>query len=278
MNNEDKRFKQINRIATPIKIEEQIEKLEEFEPKEEITSIDTSAKKKKEIKPDLIFKILIILLIIGIVASSLYLILPSINNSNKLKYNDITTTKEMNTISVFLSVNLSNESYLTNGNVYKASNIFNISINNKNIEVNGKNVATAQKVLSSVGLIEDLLLFTKEDNDKKTLYIVDKYANVILELNDLNGKKIMNSIDAISYTPTNVIIKASSVSNDIIYLDNMNVSICDDETLANKVINLNTSVITYYSLSYLENHKFSELSSTYDVNLYDYRVSNGYCN
>ena len=283
MNNEDKRFKQINRIATPIKIDEQGNKIEET--KEVVQVAKESARNKKEINPNLVFKILIVILLIGIIFSFLYLLKLDNNNSN-LKYNDITTTKAIEELSGFSGLNLSESEYLANGKEYKVGNLFTISINNSNILINGKSVVTGENVLSNIGLVDDLILFTTENGNirSKTLYAFDKDGKKYLELYHIeNGMVISSEKDSIKYSPTGVIIKASNVINDNIYLDNnINqknpISICNDELLLNYSVLPNTNVISYYTFDYLEDHKFSEINSYYNVTLNDYRLNNNYCN
>ena len=65
MNNEDKRFKQINRIATPIRVDENGQRIEEpkvDQPVENTVKIKKTEVKKKKLKKETILEALIIMI------------------------------------------------------------------------------------------------------------------------------------------------------------------------------------------------------------------------
>ncbi|MCH5166636.1 MAG: hypothetical protein J1F35_01965 [Erysipelotrichales bacterium] len=287
MNNEDKRFKTINRVATPIQLDKDGNEIKE--QMVAITPENVTTKKvkkqKKEVDINLVLKVLIVLLVIGNLSCLVYLFVPNAGSS-KIKYNDVPADVSDDAFSIFTSKTVEKNDHLTDGKEYKINDRFKIKIINREVLVNGKKITDADKVSSEIGLIDDLIMFTTENNNirSKALYAVDEKGTKYLDIHNIeNGKVIMNDAKSLDYQITNVIIKTSNVLNDAIYLgeslDSLNpISICDNIALSTHSTGLNTSVITYYRLDYLEDHKFSELVPTYEVTLGEYRSINNYCN
>lgn len=290
MNNEDKRFKQINRIATPIKVDEFGNKVEEAPQTTNKPSIKPSVERpKKRIDQELIVKFLIGVFVIGILITSVYLIIPESMASIKITYNDITTVTTYPSLKnySFEEHILSENEFLDENYEYQV-NEFIIRKTNNIIYVNNIKITDGESIRSTVGTIDDLLIFTSESNDirTKTLYIVDKSGNIIKELyhiGNIDGMVIMSDSASVNYSSESLVIKASNVLNNFIIpnntKDNINqVSICDEDKLFENSIETEKPVVVYYSIFYKGNHEFSEPISIYEESIEEYKANNNYCN
>lgn len=300
MNNEDKRFKTINRIATPIKVEstpkesenvssnidEQVrQSTNAIPPKKEVV------KKKKTQKPlnkDIVVKFLIVIFVIGIIASSVYLFIPKVKNNKKITYNDITTTTTTASRNgnFFRSTKLSESDFLEEGIDYSLGE-FTIKKINNSVYVNNKEITSKERVYSTIGLVDDLLVFTASNNQTRTreLYVIDMDGKVILDMyhiGDINGMVIADESDAVIYNSAGITLVVKNVINDTIIPNNKigssnPTSICNEDELFASSIETNKPVIVYYSLVYKGSHEFGELESIYTESIEEYKNKNNYC-
>ena len=274
MNNEDKRFKQINRIATPIRVDENGQRIEEpkvDQPVENTVKIKKTEVKKKKLKKETILEALIIVVVIGIILSSAYLLIPK-------------TTKKDDTLEeyFFENINLNESLYLEEGFDYQVGS-FTLKTLNSSVFVNNTIVGTHSKVSSNVALIDDLLLFVASSNEERStvLYAIDTSGNKVLEMyhvGDINGMVI----ESVVFNRISIVIVAKNVIGDSIILNNtinnMNpVSICNEDKLFENSIEINKPVIVHYSYTYKGKHEFSEGLNIYEVSLDKYKKDNNYC-
>lgn len=301
MNNEDKRFKQINRIATPIKVEpnsqvqqnvtnenrtnEQVKQsVSAIPPKKEVKKVP---KQRKKIEKETLIKTLIVIFVIGIIASSIYLIIPSSIKLKKITYNDVTTTTTNFVYDkYFESVKLSDNTFLDEEIDYKIGD-FNIRKSNNRILINNKEIAKKEFLYSTFGTIDDLLIFTAKGVSSRTteLYAVDKLGNIVLDMyhiGDINGFVIADEDESVVINSSSITIVSKNVINDKIIPNNTigdanATSICDEDALFAASIEVNKPVIVYYSLNYKGNHEFDSVQSIYEESMSVYKTKNGYC-
>lgn len=301
MNNEDKRFKQINRIATPIKIEntntkdtnenkpeinEQVKQsISAIPPKKEVKK---EKKTRKKIEKETLIKSLIVVFVIGIIASSLYLLIPASSKSRKIKYNDMTTVTTYPKLdnNFFESINLTEGTFIEDGNTYHAGS-FTISKVNNTILINNKEITKKEYFYSNVGLIDDLLVFSAKSNDARTteLFAVDLQGNIVLNMyhiGDINGLVISDVDNSIVYNTNGITIVATNVLEDKLIPNNQinksnPVSICNEDELFSSSIETNKPVLVHYSLMYKGNHEFYPLESIYTESLEEYKSNHNYC-
>lgn len=299
--NEDKRFKQINRIATPIKVNDanttnnsnnqstldaQIkDSISAIPPKKEVKKIQ---KKRKKVNKERVLQTLIIIFVIGIIASSIYLLIPETISQSKIKYNDISTTTTIPNLSgdYFENIKLNESLFIDNDINYKAGN-FTIRKVNNNIYINDKEITKKEYFYSSVGLIDDLIIFTAKDKNNRTteMYIVDSLGNTLLNMyhiGDINGMVISDEDASVIYNSEAITIVSKNVIGDkLIPNNNINssnpVSICNEDDLFASSIETSKPVIVHYSLSYKGNHEFNALENIYEKSLEEYKNEFNYC-
>ncbi len=299
--NEDKRFKQINRIATPIKVNDanttnnsnnqstldaQIkDSISAIPPKKEVKKIQ---KKRKKVNKERVLQTLIIIFVIGIIASSIYLLIPESISQSKIKYNDISTTTTIPNLSgyYFENIKLNESIFIDNDINYKAGN-FTIRKVNNNIYINDKEITKKEYFYSSVGLIDDLIIFTAKDKNNRTteMYIVDSLGNTLLNMyhiGDINGMVISDEDASVIYNSEAITIVSKNVIGDkLIPNNNINssspVSICNEDDLFASSIETSKPVIVHYSLSYKGNHEFNALENIYEKSLEEYKNEFNYC-
>lgn len=301
MNNEDKRFKQINRIATPIKVEQSTiketnDKKTEIneQVKQSISAIPPKKEYKKEKKPKkkieeyTLIKSLIVVFVIGIIASSIYLLILASSKSKDISYNDITTTTTNPNIDnyFFESTNLSDGIFIEDGSTFHAGS-FTISKVNNTIIINNKEITKKEYFYSNVGLIDDLLIFTAKSTGNRSteLFIVDTQGNIVLNMyhiGDINGLVISDNNDSVVYNTNAITIVATNVLEDKLIPNNQinqsnPVSICNEDDLFASSIETNKPVLVHYSLMYKGDHEFYPLESIHSESLEEYKNNHNYC-
>lgn len=278
MNNEDKRFKQINRIAAPIQVNPNANPNTLIQQ-----TIDNSKKtvvvkhkEKKEVNYNLLLLIISIVFFLVDGGLLVYLIIPA--NSN-LHYNDVSNNNTLE--QTFTDIYLSDEKYLEKGITYRVNEDFSLKQDNNTLLVNDIKTVASDFVLSNVALIDDLILVVTQNTElrSKSLYIFDKEGKLIKEYYDFGDNfTISDEDDAIVITPTDIIIKTTNVNLDRFYTGNKkgnleSISVCDAS-----LNDPNRSVWSNYSLTYKSNHEFNEVKETPMMSIDEYRKINNYCN
>lgn len=295
MNNEEKRFKQINRIAKPIQVTNNENNNQPSMPPKQPDIPPKKEPPKKNIKKlsrETIFIIIIALLGILIVGALIFLIIlstPEIK-PNSLKYNDATTTTTNKKEEYFISYEMLSE--VAKINTAGSHNLrnFNFTLSNNgtllNISINGKFITSANYLINKIGFVDDLVMFTTQNNDVRstTFYVVDTKGNIILNIHnyeDIDGM-VLTDNDAVNYDPTSIILSFTRVNNNLIYNsntigNNTSANICSEDDLFANSIETEKSVKINYTLEYLGNHTFSKPSIIYEESLEDYKTSNNLC-
>lgn len=294
MNNEEKRFKQINRIAKPIQVNPNDNNVNNQQPINNIPPKETKKKKKKKITKANILTMIIILLGILIVGALIFLviIIKPENKNTSLKYNDATTptTTKVNDNTFINYTQLVEGEKIDFASSYNVNN-FNLSLNSSGssleILVNSKKITSANYLVSKVGFVDDLIMFTVGNNDTRTttFYVVDSLGNIIYDIynySEIDGMVLIDN-NAVNYNPTSVILSMSRVNNNLIYNSNSlgnnhSANICDEDSLFKNSIETQKPIRINYSLEYLGNHRFSNPSIIYEEYLNDYKSNNNLCN
>lgn len=291
MNNEDKRFKQINRIATPI----QVNTNENLSPEQpSIPPKQTPPKKnRKKISKETILTMIIVFLSISCLGALIFLIIIFIPSSKQtsLKYNDATKPTTSLEEPYYISNELLSEIEKIDTDGSYILNNFNFTLKRNvtslDILVNDKFITAANYLINKVGFVDDLVMFTTGNTDTRTttFYIVDTYGNVVYDIYnyaDIDGM-VLNDTNAINYNPTSIVLSMSRVNNSLIYNsnnlgNNTSANICNEDSLFQNSIETKKAVKINYSLEYLGNHKFSNPFIIYEESLSDYKANNNLCN
>lgn len=287
MDNENKRFKQINRIATPIQVTKENNVIEEpvkTQEEKEIKPIKAKKHEKKQISKIQIVEALIGLFVIGIIVSASYLLILTKNKSNTLKYNDAKTSQVGDGRSFFFGSETLSESLYLAENIDYAIENFTIKQIGNTLYVNNIAIATKENFSSTVGLIDDLMLITGSDSSTRTttLYVISSTGEKVLEMyniGDISGM-VLKDDASVFYGSESVTLSASNVINDQIILNNNTsnrVTICDEEELFKNSIENSRPVNINYAFLYEGNHSF-KLEATNIESLEEYKKNNNYCN
>lgn len=288
MNNNDIPPKQINRIATPIKVDELGNKIEE---QKKVVLEKKELPKKNDSK--VTFIIVIILIILAIISAILfYFIIPYLEkNKNNYKFNDVTTKEAIGTTYNFFDINISETNYISALGDYIINEDFTITLTyspyNTEILINGKTVANAKYLLSKIGFVDDLILImTQNEADRTTkLYAVDKDGNIVYELYDIegiDGLVLSKDNSSVTYSSATAVVRTSRVKENIIYIDSsygsdVAIDICNTDQLDNNSISLTSTAISNYSVEYLGNHKFGKPKKIYSMSIEEYIKENNLC-
>lgn len=287
MNNEDKRFKQINRIAKPIQVEDSNQnKLEPpIPPKQK-----PPKKTPKKINIETIFKGIIGLLSLACTAALVFLIFISVEDktTSNLKYNDAKTTEKREEYFINAS-NLSEGEYYDTPGTFNLNNfIFTLTSNGTSlsINVNGKTITTASRLGTKVGFVDDLVMFTTQNIESRTttLFIVDASGTLVKSIynyDDIDGMVLTNS-NAVNFDTKSIILSFSRVSDSMIYNsntigNNLASNICDEDDLFKNSIETQKPAKLNYYLEYLGNHNFSEPTIIYEESIDEYKSNNNLC-
>lgn len=290
MNNEEKRFKQINRIAKPIQVDNTSTSITNQQPSIPPKKPPLKKNKKKISKEILLIFVIIVLSILCICALVFLIVITKPNTkTSSLKYNDATTTNQADKF--FISYeSLYDLDKIDFASTYNIQN-FQITLNNNgsslDIIVNDKVITSANYLTSKVGFVDDLIMFTTGKNELRTttFYIVDSSGNIVYDIYNYNGidGMVLTDSNAVNYNPNSIILSYSRVNNNLVYNNNKignntSANICDEEALFASSIEIQKPARLNYSIEYLGNHKFSNPLIIYEESLSDYKVNNNLCN
>lgn len=293
MNNDEKRFKQINRIAKPIQVNPNGDNVNNQQPVNNIPPKQLPKKNKKKVSKETIFIIIIIILSILCLLAFIYLMIISTskNPQSFLKYKDATTSTTKANEKHFINYELLSESdkidYESTFNINNFNFTLNASGSTLNINVNGKKITSANYLVNKVGFVDDLVMFSTGSNTTRTttFYVVDTSGNIIYDIynySDIDGIVLTDS-NAVNYNPSSIVLSMSRVSNNLIYNGNKigsnnYANICDEDSLFQNSIEIGKPVRINYSLEYLGDHKFSSPLIIYEESFSDYKANNNLCN
>jgi hypothetical protein len=286
MNNEFNK-NQINRIATPIKIDSSGKPITSA-PKEVVIVKKNKNNNRSSFTTLLVVILLFILAIIAFLI--LYIIVPETMNDSKNNYvvEDTTTTMTTGYSYVMNYGIISDEPHITTIGDYIISDNFTITITSSNngisVLCNGVFVASGAYLSNKSALVDDVILLNIVGYDSRSskLYVVDSSGNVVNTLYEItsDGMVLNGGVD-IQYNRSSFIVSTSRVIDNKIYLNsnsNEYLDICDYKTLGENDIDDSFPVISYYSMEYIGNHEFSNPVLVSSISLSDYRDTNNYCN
>lgn len=282
-----KQPKQINRIATPIKLDENGNAIENLDEKKK------NIKKKKKDSTNVTFIIVVLLIILAIICAILfYLIIPLVNQeSNTFHYNDSTTEFTTSTFYNISDTYINDLGYVNTEGTYNINEDFIISLVNSNggfnILVNDSYVATADYLLSKVGFVDDLIIIITQDSNARTtrLIAITKDGEEVYELyniSDVQGLVLNSDNSSIIFNSASIVINTTRVLSSSLILDETfgsvsGINICSEEELSNNSLSGNSVALANYSIEYLGNHEFSKPKSIYNITIDDYINTNNLC-
>lgn len=290
MNNEFNRPKQINRVATPIKVDSQGNRIEP-------DIVKTVEKKEiKEIKEHdsttAVFVVVLLIILACLVAFIFLYIVPKYleAKSKEYHYNDATTTTSVFVNNILEQYTLSNDIYISNDSVFNVGD-YKISLKNngetRDILINDKAVVSADYLLPKVAIVDNLLIFVVQNKEIRTtkLLIVDSDANIVYELYNIknnDGMVLMPDSSSIIFNSVSIVVIASRVNGNNLILDNTygvksGINICSSDALISHNIGDNFATIATYSFEYLGNKTFSDPTIIHSTNINEYIESNGIC-
>lgn len=288
MNSNEMDKNKINRVATPIKIDSAGNPIVNRENKEIVI-----VKKEKKTGSMTSVLVVILLLILALIAFLLfYIIIPEYLEESERSYEVNPTTTMPNTKENYpiTSGLISDNSLVNTPGDYIINEEFKLSLVNTgtgiSVIVNGSFIDSTSYISNRFALLDDLIMINLIGNNNRTskLYAVDLKGNIVYTLYNLTEDGMLLNGDAdVQYSTASFIVSSSRVSGNNIILNNEfgninGLNICNYEQLGEYNINESFSAISYYSLEYLGNHKFSKPTLISSISLGEYRSTSNLCN
>lgn len=290
MDNEFNKPKQINRVATPIKVDSQGNRIEPVVVKTVVKE------EKKEVEHDsttAVFVVVLLIILACLVAFIFLYIVPRYLDakSKEYYYNDATTTTSVFVDNMIEQYTLSNETYISTDASFNVGNKILLGIKNNGVNndilVNNKVVASADYLLPRVAIVDDLLIFVIQNKELRTtkLLIADNEGKIVYELYNIknnDGMVLMPDASSIIFNNVSVVVIASRVNGNNLILDNTygvknGINICSSEALLKHKVGDNFAAIATYSFEYLGDKKFSDPVIIHSTNINEYINSNNIC-
>lgn len=291
MNNEFNRPKQINRVATPIRVDSNGNKIEEVKQVENI--VKPVIEEEEHDSTTAVFVVVLLIILACLVAFIFMYIVPRYLDAKgkRYEYNDATTTTSVYINNIFEQYTLSNDVYISSNNSYNVGNIINLSLSNNgedfDILVNNKKITNADYLLPKVAIVDELIVFAVQNKEIRTtkLFIADKDGKVVYELYNINnndGMVLLPDVSSIIFNNVSVVVMASRVNGNNLILDNKygikdGINICSSEALLKHKIGDNFAAVATYSFEYLGDKKFSDPVIIHSTNINEYINSNNIC-
>lgn len=288
MNSNEMDKNKINRVATPIKIDSTGNPIVNRENKEIVI-----VKKEKKTGSMTSVLVVILLLILALIAFLLfYIIIPEYLEESERSYEVNPTTTMPNTKENYpiTSGLISDNSLVNTPGDYIINEEFKLSLVNTgtgiSVIVNGSFIDSSSYISNRFALLDDFIMINLIGNNNRTskLYAVDLKGNIVYTLYNLTEDGMLLNGDAdVQYSTASFIVSSSRVSGNNIILNNEfgninGLNICNYELLGEHNINESFSAISYYSLEYLGNHKFSKPTLISSISLGEYRSTSNLCN
>lgn len=254
--NNSNKPRQINRIATPIKVDNNTNATNQVNvgnPNVQNNQVAVNqgpqggkkvpvnkVKPPKKVKPKkedthdptvMIFVMIMLLLVAVLVAFlGLYIIPEYLDNRNKERdYNDVTVTTTMPHDNVVHHYSLSNAVYINNANSFVVGDKFIINLVNNgtnfDILVNNKKITSADYLLTNVGVVDDILLFMVQNKGVRTTKLYGVAANsleVVLEIYNLGediGMVLLPDNKGAVFNRATIVLLGSRINNSSLILD-----------------------------------------------------------
>lgn len=288
-NNNNHVIKQINRVATPIKVDQNGNRIEEpvTQPNNtfenvKMSDVNTVNTQTKEHDPSTMIFITVMLLIFACATAYIcYILLVREDEyqTSKYGYNDTKVISDRVGSVKVNKVILNNGVNIIGEYENSVNNFFNINKNSNNdITVNDKYICTNEILFSKFIVVGDNLVFGVKDIAERTtmIYIVDEEGNIVnkyYNLDDENGMVLGDTSNTFDVVSNEVVLYFSRVSgtkvfNSIEYGSTEYLNICDVDNTFNASLNL--------ELIYQGNNKFKE-NKTDIITVGTYKGNNYLC-
>lgn len=303
--------KQINRVVTPIQLDQNGNRIE-VSPTGVSETVNTSIrqdgnpngisnlpleKTKKEHDPtNTVFVIILLIILACVCAFTFYVIVPRyLAKENRLQYNDGTTTKyatiDISNTYKFKSARINEGVKVITTGTFPVDNDFQIetiaSESGLNLSINGHQVTTTKSIGPTIGRIDDLIIMLLNDGNARQNRVVayDKLGNNILEIKNIEGVGGMLPLGDVSSLVINsnsfVILASRALGNTLIlsntYGEVTGTSVCDKDALTNLGVTDEYMVVGVFAIQYKRHHEFSSPQNITHINLREYKTSNRYC-
>lgn len=301
--NQQKPIKQINRFATPIKVDANGNRIDEqpklqtvnpangqvinntpnaFENKKmsELNTVKTGPKKEHD--PSLMILITVILIILACsIAYLCYIFLPKETDfkTSKYNYNDTYNVNSSAGLRFAHSVTINDGKNIDGEISDQLSGTFKLKKDNEgNIYVNDKYITTADILIPKfVQAGEVLFLITKDSRPHtSTLYVVDKEGHELLKYFSLEtelGMVIGDDLNTISCSDEYVYVHLSRVNGTSVLLDSELGS-----TNVKDICGVTTEVRASIDVIFTYNGKMINQTTKNPVTIGEYRTQHGLCN
>ena len=291
MDNDLNKPKQINRVATPIKVDTNGNKIEETP---QVVEVKKEEKVVEEHDSTTAVFVVVLLIILAFLVAFIFLyIVPKYLDANdrKYEYNDATTTTSVFVNNSFEQYTLSDSVYINQAGVFNVGNIINLSLENNgtnlDIVVAGKKIVSADYLLPKLAIVDDILVFVVQNKDVRTtkLFAVDKDGEVVYELYNIrnnDGMVLLPDVSSIIFNNVSVVVMTSRVEGINLILDNTygvktGINLCSSDALLKHKIGDNFAAIASYSFEYLGNKKFSNPTIIHSTSIIDYKNQKNLC-
>ncbi len=282
--------KQINRIATPIRLDEHGTPLPSDEKKEKKRVPNKRTKKRQDHDPSTMIFITVLLIILAILcAFAFFYVIPRYMEQRQMseRTTTTTTTRRTNASSVITSLSINNGSVLNALGFYEVDDAFSLELNEAtdgfNIAVNGVVVTQADEVMANVGRVDDIILFQVQNTDERfsRLLGVTTEGKIIYTLDYISdAMALLRDSSSVVYNRISFVALSSKIDGTKLFTkrDEQPVDICDTAALSELGIDDNFVVMGNYSIEYLGNQEFATPVSISNVTLGEYKTVNNLCN
>lgn len=287
VNNNDYSHKQINRVATPIQLDNNGNVVNQNNVKKTVKVV------KEHDSSTMVFVVVMLIILAVVCAFAFFYVVPRLMDEDKTNngFNDAEPTTE----SIIKPINNTITKYTLNGGEtlntsgdYIVNDKFQLQLSGDEIitiSVNGKEVSNSKSVLANVGVVDDILLFVTQDNVFRTTKLlgVTVDGEKVLEIYTVTeGMALLPDINSVVFNNASLVIMTSRVLNKNLILDNeygsiTGINLCNNEVLLENKIDGKFNVMANYSIEYLGNHKFSVPKVINAVSLNDYKETSRVC-
>ena len=251
---------QINRVATPIQVsntnntgvsQEKVNNtLNAIPPKKERPKQVKTKKVDTHDPTNALFVTILLIIFACLVAFLGLYIVPKYldNRSRDYTYNDgeeITTTQVVN--NQINTLKLSDNKYINVDSTFNVKEMFVLGLvgngTNFDLYVNNKKISSCDYMLSTVGVVDDVLIIAIKNNAIRTtkLYAITKDGEIILDIYALDSGMVLNDDDFVVFNSISLVLLASRVVDNNLITENTfglstGLNLCSEELMSGKNI------------------------------------------
>ena len=193
-NREDIPPKQINRVAVPIRIDENGNRVIETSPQAPALTppVEKKETKKTQDSSTIIFILVLLIILAILVAFIFYVIVPRFEKGKTLQYND-KTSEVLEQSYPIQSISLNQNIDIIGSGQFIVDSMFTLKTtiqgSQLGVYLNDVFITNTEKVLSTVGRVDDLLLVILEDAPSRgtRLIALEKEGNKVYEISSIEG-------------------------------------------------------------------------------------------